>query len=105
MIFPRDSITPEKESRTYAVIGAALGWGAQIRETENGPDAIYASALKTKLSQWGVAVQWENIIYPSQKAKGSQLSPGAPTLPLIVEHIIMLLNVFKKRQKYLILNS
>ena len=96
MIFPRDSITSEKESRTYAVIGAALGWGAQIRETENGPDAIYASALKTKLSQWGVAVQWENIIYPSQKAKGSQLSPGAPTLPLIVEHITRLANQVAK---------
>lgn len=92
MIFPSDSISLQKKSQTYAVIGAALGWGAQIRETENGPDAVYASALKTKLSQWGATVQWEDILYPSKKAKEYQFPSDTPTLPLIVEYVTHLAN-------------
>ncbi|MGI4851871.1 MAG: arginase [Janthinobacterium lividum] len=58
------SIYPLNSSHKVSIIGASLGWGAQIHETEHGPDYLYASLLKKKMNQQGFDPKWQNVLYP-----------------------------------------
>lgn len=66
------------QERTYQIIGAASGWGAQKRTCEEGPDALKA---------WGIldALAKHNIfIYPKTRYREKNI-PLSDTLGLIAE--------------------
>lgn len=66
--------------KNIAFIGSAFGWGAQVRETENGPLSLKESGVLSSLKfLW----RWKETLYPSQTAKEISLSPGIETLPYI----------------------
>ena len=63
-----------------AFIGSASGWGAQIRETEKGPEALRQSNLLSSLSSpW----EWKETIFPLKSAQEESLPSGPLTLPYI----------------------
>jgi arginase len=63
-------------------IGSASGWGAQIRATELGPDAVKSSRILDSLPYPWV---WKETFYPEKKAKDINLPNGDPTLPFITD--------------------
>ena len=70
----------------YQLIGAASGWGAQILETECGPQFIKDSGLVNQLRAQGVKVEWGPILYPTQRCSSGSLPLDASRLPLILSH-------------------
>src|SRR5579883_1677518 len=68
----------------YRLIGAATGWGAQIRECELGPVILKEGRIVEKLREKQVSTSDLKILYPEKKASEVTLSfPQA--LPLIHE--------------------
>jgi arginase len=61
-------------------IGAACGWGAQVRETEKGPEALKASDVLSSLPNPWI---WKETIFPSKSSKDIHLPPGILTLPYV----------------------
>ncbi len=72
-----------------AFIGAASGWGAQIRETEKGPEALQNSGILSSLKFHWI---WKETIFPFKAEQEISLSPGPLTLPFIENlcHLISL---------------
>src|SRR5688572_10439412 len=68
-------------------IGAASGWGAQIRETEKGPDTLKASGA---LSSLNLPWSWKETLYPAKSAQEITLPPGIATFPYIQDMCIRL---------------
>lgn len=64
----------------FAIIGGATGWGAQVRETEKGPEVLQHSDILKELPQ---NVFWKEIIHPQHTAQEIQISPSKLTLPYI----------------------
>ena len=61
-------------------IGFASGWGAQVRETEKGPESLRASNLLSSLSmRWA----WKETLFPLKTSQEVELPPGLRTLPYI----------------------
>jgi arginase len=52
--------------RELALIGAASGWGAGFRQTENGPPALRDLGLARWLREAGIAAQWTAMVEPSR---------------------------------------
>jgi len=65
-----------------AFIGFASGWGAQIRETEKGPNALHHSGVLTSLT---VPWIWKKTLMPLKTAEEIILPLGQATLPYIQE--------------------
>lgn len=66
--------------KNVAFIGLASGWGAQVRETEKGPNALKESEVLTSLHfPWS----WKEVLHPSKTAKEINLPSGLETLPYI----------------------
>jgi len=63
-----------------AFIGFASGWGAQIRETEKGPDSFFSSGV---LSSLPFSWCWKETLYPKKSVQEQCLPPGPLTLPYI----------------------
>jgi arginase len=61
-------------------IGVASGWGAQVRETEKGPDAFHNAEV---LSSFPCSCVWKETLYPLKSAHEVTLPPGLLTLPYI----------------------
>jgi arginase len=66
--------------KSIAFIGAASGWGAQVRGTEKGPEALYTSGALSSLSQPWI---WKETIFPSKSSKDIHLPPGVMTFPYV----------------------
>jgi len=63
-----------------AFIGSASGWGAQVRETEKGPDALANSGVLDSLpSSW----LWKETIHAKKTAHEINLPNGILTAPYI----------------------
>lgn len=61
-------------------IGFASGWGAQVRETEKGPESLRTSNLLSSLPiQWS----WKETLFPLKTSQEVELPPGLQTLPYI----------------------
>lgn len=61
-------------------IGFASGWGAQVRETEHGPEALYQSGILSTLPYlW----EWKETLFPLKLAQDLHLPSGRETLPYI----------------------
>lgn len=61
-------------------IGVASGWGAQVRETENGPDVFNNPDV---LSSLPCSYVWKETLYPLKSAQEIALPSGLLTLPYI----------------------
>jgi arginase len=55
--------------KKYKLIGAATGWGAQVRQCEDGPEALLKFDLVSKLRQQEIPILSTEIIYPLYQEK------------------------------------
>lgn len=63
--------------KTTALIGAGTGWGAQIRTTEHGPDALKHFGLVEKLQQENFQIHWQEILYAKLRfANDEDIAPN-----------------------------
>lgn len=63
-----------------AFIGIASGWGAQVRETEKGPEVLYKSGV---LSSLHIPWVWKETLFPLKSSQDIHLPSGVLTLPYI----------------------
>lgn len=70
--------------RKYRIIGAAAGWGAQIRACEEGPEALQAIGLFESLKLAGISVKGWDTLFPLERAKDADI-PLSEVLPLIYD--------------------
>ncbi len=68
--------------RTYAVIGACSGWGAQIRSCEEGPEDLVRSDIIHTLEEHGAAIAELTLLFPEQREKYKNI-PLDQALPMI----------------------
>ncbi|MBS0271485.1 MAG: arginase [Proteobacteria bacterium] len=61
-------------------IGSASGWGAQVRETEKGPEYLQQSGVLNSLHVHWI---WKETLFPSKTSQQISLPPGPLTLPYI----------------------
>lgn len=66
----------------YRLIGAASGWGAQVRACEQGPEALKDEHIVEFLRKAGISVSDFVILYPDKRAKEAEV-PLPDALPLI----------------------
>src|SRR5438067_9735152 len=57
--------------RKILLIGAASGWGAGLRATEDGPSALRDLGLARWLAEAGIAAAWGRMVEPAQRWRGS----------------------------------
>jgi arginase len=55
--------------RRVSLIGAASGWGAGIRETENGPEALRDFGLADALQAAGIDAGWTAMVEPEKRLR------------------------------------
>ena len=53
--------------KKVSLIGAASGWGAGIRETESGPEALLEFGLADALQKKGIDAEWTDMIVPERR--------------------------------------
>lgn len=68
---------------SYQLIGAAMGWGAQIVNTEKGPDVLKAAFIEKDLEN----TSWQTIVKPSISALEQSLPQNESRLPIIKDHL------------------
>jgi arginase len=69
-----------------ALIGAASGWGAGFRHTENGPPALRALGLAHWLVERGVAAEWRAMLHSEKPWREHPELRGAATFDLVLRH-------------------
>ncbi len=70
--------------QNVTLIGAASGWGAQIKGCEDGPQAILGYHILNKLQKKGLSANWQ--ITRSSHLFKETILPTQDILPVIVEH-------------------
>lgn len=68
--------------RIYELVGAASGWGAQIRTCEDGPDALKAAGCLDFLKRHSISIEKWDTLYPEVRFKERDI-PLKSALPLI----------------------
>jgi arginase len=71
---------------SVALIGAASGWGAGFRQTEEGPPALEALGLAAELRARGVDAAWAAMIRSEKRWCDDPALRGAPTFDLVARH-------------------
>jgi len=79
----------------YRLIGAASGWGAQIRECEEGPEVLRTRHLLDDLRENNIPISTWEMIHPAKKAKDNLISLSA-CLPLIHDFTVHLADAVEK---------
>lgn len=69
--------------KPVSVIGAASGWGAQIRETSQGPEWLIEQGIVDALQDAGADAELTAMVYAN---KGEAAIAPADALPLVTEH-------------------
>ena len=57
--------------KTVSLIGAASGWGAGLRATEDGPPALRDLGLAQWLNDAGIAAGWDAMVEPERRWRGA----------------------------------
>src|SRR5476649_1524301 len=57
--------------RKISLIGAASGWGAGFRATEDGPSALRDLGLARWLSEAGITAEWDAMVEPARRWRGA----------------------------------
>jgi arginase len=68
-----------------ALIGAASGWGAGFRHTEDGPTALRDLGLADWLRQEGVAAEWRAMIESEQRWHSGDAQPTTEEIFSLVD--------------------
>src|ERR1700724_3803313 len=56
--------------KKVSLIGAASGWGAGLRATEDGPAALRDLGLAQWLNEAGIAAEWDAMVEPARGGGG-----------------------------------
>src|SRR5258707_15145940 len=72
--------------RPVSLIGAASGWGAGIRETEDGPASLREFGLAEALRQAGRAARWTAMVEPDRPWRGASDLSRAEIDRLVAGH-------------------
>ncbi len=75
----------------YRLIGAASGWGAQIRACEEGPEILKEQHLLEKLRKRGISITDFKILHPQKRTKQENI-PLPKALPIIHDFNMRLSN-------------
>src|ERR1700724_281294 len=57
--------------KKVSLIGAASGWGAGLRATEDGPTALRDLGLASWLNDAGIAAEWDAMVEPALRWRGA----------------------------------
>jgi len=76
-----------------ALIGAASGWGAGFRHTENGPPALRALGLDRWLAERGIDAEWRAMLRAEKLWREHPELRGAVTFDLVLRHAAALADV------------
>jgi len=69
-----------------ALIGAASGWGAGFRHTEDGPPALRTLGLARWLAARGVAAEWRAMLHSEKPWREHPELQGTATFDLVLRH-------------------
>jgi arginase len=72
--------------KPIALIGAASGWGAGFRQTEDGPEALRAEGLAEWLAAGGVDAQWRAMIESDKHWRDHPEVKPPETFDLVLSH-------------------
>jgi arginase len=72
--------------RQVSLIGAASGWGAGFRATEDGPAALRELGLGRWLADAGVAAQWTAMVEPQLRWRGAPELERCEIFRLVAAH-------------------
>ena len=68
-----------------SLIGAASGWGAGHRQTENGPHALKELGLAGSLQEAGIAASWGRIVEPARYWREKKRASQARVFELVTD--------------------
>src|SRR5215472_2266414 len=69
-----------------ALIGAASGWGAGFRQTEEGPPALRQLGLSHELAAQGVPAQWRAMVRTEKRWRDHPRVRVPETFGLVARH-------------------
>ncbi len=69
-----------------ALIGAASGWGAGFRHTEEGPPALKALGLAERLRERGLAAEWRAMVRSEKRWRQHPRVRRPETFGLVARH-------------------
>ncbi len=68
-----------------SLIGAASGWGAGHRQTENAPHALKELGLAASLQEAGIAASWGRIVEPARYWREKKRASQARVFELVAD--------------------
>jgi arginase len=72
--------------RKVSLIGAASGWGAGLRATEDGPPALRDLGLARWLIEAGIAAEWDAMVEPARRWRGTPELPRYEIYRMVARH-------------------
>jgi arginase len=69
-----------------ALIGAASGWGAGYRQTEDGPPALRNAGLDRRLAASGLAASWTAMVEPERRWRDQPDASAEEVFGLVARH-------------------
>jgi arginase len=72
--------------RKVSLIGAASGWGAGLRATEDGPAALRDLGLARWLNEAGIATEWDAMVEPARRWRGAPELPRYEIYRMVTRH-------------------
>ena len=72
--------------RGVALIGAASGWGAGFRATEEGPEGLRAFGLAERLQEVGVPARWAAMVETERRWRGSSAPTTQEVFDMVARH-------------------
>jgi arginase len=72
--------------RKVSLIGAASGWGAGFRATEDGPAALRELGLAAWLNEAGIAAEWDAMVEPALRWRGAPEPPRDEVSRIVATH-------------------
>src|SRR5437667_4091648 len=72
--------------RIVSLIGAASGWGAGFRATEDGPRALRDAGLAQWLGTAGIEAEWAAMLEPQRRWRGAPELPRHEIYRMVAQH-------------------
>jgi arginase len=72
--------------RRVSLIGAASGWGAGLRATEDGPAALRDAGLAQWLGTAGIEAAWAAMVEPQRRWRGAPELPRHEIYRMVAQH-------------------
>lgn len=75
------------KNKPIAIIGSACGWGAQRRETAQGPDTLQSSKLLQHIQSLPATAEWTETIYAHLPLASPKEVPTHQAYPYVIDHL------------------